>query len=214
MTKKQALLDIGGSLGNPSKMPGFSYGIPARTHCNVGGKLAEVEGSVCFGCYADNKNNYAYSSVKTAQARRLKSLEDLETWKTSMVFLIDRECTRSNEFYFRWHDSGDIQSLEHLEAIIWIAKELPHIKFWIPSKEYQLKNKHSVLPANLILRWSHPMINAIFAPGKYQHTSSVLKADKLDKAQSLCPAPQQENSCGDCRKCWDKSIIDITYKYH
>ena len=214
MTKKEALLNIGGSLGNPSKMPGFSYGIPARINCNVGGKLAKVEGSVCFGCYADNRNNYAYPSVKTAQSRRLESLKDLETWKESMKFIIDRECTRANQFYFRWHDSGDLQSLEHFEAIIWIAKELPKIKFWIPTKEYNLVRLINKYPKNLIVRVSHPMLNAMFPAGKYPNTSSVLSPDKINKASNLCPAPKQNNSCLDCRKCWSKSIEDITYKLH
>lgn len=42
---------IAGSLGHPSKMPGYSYGISA-TKCQTGGKLRGVPGSVCSGCYA------------------------------------------------------------------------------------------------------------------------------------------------------------------
>ena len=40
-----------GGLSKPSKMPGWSIGIPAK-ECKTGGKLQQVKGSVCFDCYA------------------------------------------------------------------------------------------------------------------------------------------------------------------
>lgn len=33
-----------GGLGNPSKMPGFAYGIPPE-HCRTGSKLRELDGT-------------------------------------------------------------------------------------------------------------------------------------------------------------------------
>ena len=40
-----------GGLSKPSKMPGWSIGIPAK-ECKTGGKLQKIPGSVCFDCYA------------------------------------------------------------------------------------------------------------------------------------------------------------------
>ena len=57
ITKKE-LTNFVGSLGKPSKMPGFSYGIPA-INCNIGSNLTKVKNSVCFDCYAQ-KSNYQY----------------------------------------------------------------------------------------------------------------------------------------------------------
>ena len=50
MNTKEAWALVGG-LSKPSKMPGWSIGIPAK-ECNTGSKLVNVEGSVCEGCYA------------------------------------------------------------------------------------------------------------------------------------------------------------------
>ena len=51
MKTSEALKIIGGSLSKPSKMPGWSIGLPAK-ECKTGGKLRNVEGSVCYDCYA------------------------------------------------------------------------------------------------------------------------------------------------------------------
>ncbi len=215
LMSKKVLIANCGTLGNPSKMPGFSYGLPARINCNIGGKLALNKLSTCFYCYADNRNNYAYPSVKKSQTNRLSKLDNLPLWTVSMIQLINRECKRINEFYFRWFDSGDIQGMSHLLAIIEIANKLPNVKFWLPTKEYNLvANLDIEVPDNLVIRVSHPMLNLVFKPGKYSNTSSVLNADNMHKAANLCPAPKQGNSCLECRKCWNKSIDDISYKLH
>ncbi len=104
---KAAAIKITGSLGKPSKMPGLSYGISA-TLCKVGAALAKVKGSTCEGCYA-LKANYQYPSVKAAHAKRAAGLTD-PRWTEAMVYLI----RSSGETYFRWHDSGDLQSFQHL----------------------------------------------------------------------------------------------------
>ena len=49
--KVTELDNITGTLSKPSKMPGWSYGIPAK-ECNIGSKLAKIPGTVCHGCYA------------------------------------------------------------------------------------------------------------------------------------------------------------------
>ena len=51
MKTKIAFEIIGGSLSKPSKMPGWSIGLPAK-ECKTGAKLQQVKGSVCFDCYA------------------------------------------------------------------------------------------------------------------------------------------------------------------
>ena len=51
MKTDEALKIIGGSLSKPSKMPGWSIGLPAK-ECKTGSKLRAVPGSVCYDCYA------------------------------------------------------------------------------------------------------------------------------------------------------------------
>jgi hypothetical protein len=80
MTTKEGWEIVGG-LSAPSKMPCHSHSIPASA-CKVGQKLALVAGSVCAGCYA-MRGNYRFGNVKTAQARRLESLQNplwIDAW--------------------------------------------------------------------------------------------------------------------------------------
>ena len=72
MKTKEALKIIGGSLSKPSKMPGWSIGLPAK-ECKTGGKLQKVPGSVCYDCYA-LKGCYVFKVVQDAQYRRLEAI--------------------------------------------------------------------------------------------------------------------------------------------
>ena len=107
MNKKEAKIITGG-LSKPSKMPGHAYNLPAW-RCKTGVKLQAVKGSVCAGCYA-MKGRYRFKNVKDALQRRMDSL-DHPQWVQAMVVLIDKQP------WFRWHDSGDLQSLDHLNKI-------------------------------------------------------------------------------------------------
>ena len=102
--------NITGTLSKPSKMPGWSYGIPAK-ECKTGSKLAKIPGTVCHGCYA-LKGCYVFKNVQEAQYKRLKAI-DHPLWTKAMAAQILRHKSK----WFRWHDSGDIQSLEHLKKI-------------------------------------------------------------------------------------------------
>ena len=112
MLKKEAR-KITGGLSAPSKMPGPSYNLPA-VRCITGSKLAQIPGSVCHGCYA-LKGRYRFDNVKQAMARRLAALGHPD-WIAAMTVLI------KGEPVFRWHDSGDLQSPEHLKAIFEVCK--------------------------------------------------------------------------------------------
>ena len=101
MLKKEAR-EITGGLSAPNKMPGQSINLPAW-NCKTGVKLQAVKGSVCAGCYA-MKGRYRFPNVREAMDKRLAALTD-PRWVDAMVTLI------SGEKWFRWHDSGDIQSI-------------------------------------------------------------------------------------------------------
>ena len=64
MKTEEAFKIIGGSLSKPSKMPGWSIGLPAR-ECKTGAKLQKVPGSVCYDCYA-MKGCYVFKVVQDA----------------------------------------------------------------------------------------------------------------------------------------------------
>ena len=95
MKTQEAFKIIGGSLSKPSKMPGWSIGLPAK-ECKTGGKLQKVKGSVCYDCYA-LKGCYVFKVVQDAQYRRLKAIKDPQ-WVTAMVHLINSK----KPDVFRW----------------------------------------------------------------------------------------------------------------
>ena len=64
---KEAEASVGG-LSAPSKMPSYAWSISAK-RCNIGSKLAKVEGSVCHKCYA-LKGRYMFPMVQNAHLRR------------------------------------------------------------------------------------------------------------------------------------------------
>ena len=195
---------IAGSLGKPSKMPGRSYGISAKL-CNVGAKLAKIPGSVCHGCYA-MKANYSYPSVQKAHATRAAGLSSV-SWRAAMIKLIGH----AGEEWFRWLDAGDLQNLQMLFDIVAIAEALPHVNFWMPTREAGLIKRYQAafgdFPANLCVRVSAAMIDGR-APAGFANTSTVLTSG------ATCPAPLQGNKCLDCRQCWSRDVQNVSYKVH
>ena len=199
---------ITGGLSNPSKMPGRAYNLSAFD-CDMGSKLAEKPGSVCEDCYA-RKGRYRFKNVKAAQARRLNALNH-PSWVPAMVRLIDKQ----SPAYFRWHDSGDLQNLEHLMMICRIAELTPLTSHWLPTKEYGIVNeflKTHNFPSNLIVRVSAPFIDQL--PKMPSGVLGSMVSSKMPIAPShICPASTQGNVCGDCRACWGQTPI-IAYPKH
>lgn len=195
---------IAGTLGKPSKMPGYAYGIPARA-CLLGSLLAKKKGTVCSNCYA-LKSRYIFGSVKKAQEKRLASLTHA-LWVEAMAFMINfRKCD-----FFRWHDSGDLQGMWHLVNITRVCELCPATRFWLPTRENQLISQFmetmGELPANLVVRVSGTMIDGP-ASKRFPNTSTVTTGEPT------CPAHNQGNACGTCRKCWDGAISNVSYPNH
>ena len=209
-TLKKAKQLTGGGISNVNKkMPGYTYGLSAK-RCKTGGKLQQIPGSVCFNCYA-MKANYFYPSVVPGHARRLRSINN-KNWVNAMIQLI----THYEKNYFRWHDSGDIQSLEHLAKICAVAAGTPHIKHWLPTRENKIvkeyKDQGGVIPDNLVIRLSATMING--APSNIHEHSSTVHTPGVAPIGSACNASHQGGRCLDCRACWDPNIKNISYEKH
>ena len=209
MTIKETEATIG-TLSSPSKMPCYSFSISAKL-CITGGKLRNVKGSICSKCYA-LKGRYVFSNVQTSLAKRFAGMSDPD-WIDKMVFMIGK---REKSGVFRWHDSGDIQSVAHLAAIVEIAKRLPNILFWLPTREFSFVSdfmESNSVPANLTIRLSALMFDGkpptAIAKRLGLVTSGASTGDDFD-----CVSSKQGGKCLDCRACWDKSISNINYKKH
>jgi hypothetical protein len=204
-----------GGLGNPSKMPGTSYGISAHK-CKTGAKLAQIEGSVCYGCYALG-GNYQYPSVTKAHANRHGTWAD-PRWPSAMAMLILKGTKAKGENYHRWHDSGDLQSVEHLDAICRVATLTRQIKHWIPTRELGMvkayREQYGPEPANLCIRVSATMVDGP-ATKAWAQTSGVHTSEELvPEGTDICRAPDHDNKCGPCRKCWNKEVEHVSYHLH
>lgn len=210
MTKKQAA-EITGGLSSPGKLPCPSYGIPAK-NCGVGSKLRPLANSVCSGCYA-MKGSYIWPVVRDAQQKRLESIK-LPDWIPAMVTLV------KGRDYFRWHDSGDLQNIEHLEKILTVCRETPETSHWLPTKEiglvsdYIRANGWGSIPANLTIRASGPFVDG--KPPRSMSTPLPTSTvhHKAEPIGHECPAPRQAGSCGDCRACWSKDVPNVSYRKH
>lgn len=197
-----------GGLSEPSKMPCYGYSLPAKA-CKVGSLLAKVKGSTCNGCYA-LKGRYTFPKVQAALYRRLAAI-DRPDWIAAMTELIRRRTFPASP-YFRWHDSGDVQSLEHLAKIVVIAQNLPKIRFWLPTRETAIVKEFLAkvtFPRNLIVRVSAPMV------GRRSERIAGTVGSSVDNPKAYqCPAPSQGNYCGDCRECWNPKRMEVSYRKH
>ncbi len=193
---------ITGGLSAPGKMPEGSYNLPANM-CQTGAKLRRIPGTPCWGCYAFN-GRYNFPNVKDALTRRLESLTHPQ-WVEAMGVLVQ------GKKHFRWHDSGDLQSVQHLINIFEVCKLTPDTMHWLPTQERQyLPLNTDSIPKNLLIRLSNAKNNT--KPGRaWDHWSTVVTTPR---AGHVCPAPDQGNVCGSCRACWSKDVKEVQYRIH
>ena len=189
---------ITGSMTRTSKMPGLSYSLPAW-ECKTGSKLRKVPGSVCASCYALKGNYTRYPEIKRAQYVRLQALKH-PLWVDAMTAQVKRQK------YFRWHDAGDVQDLDHLNKIYGVCRLTPDTKHWMPTREAWIKDHLDSKPDNLVIRFSPPMIG--------QRNESWPNSSMVVTENATCPAPAQGGKCGSCRQCWDPEVKIVSYGKH
>ena len=199
--KVKTAIQITHTLGKPSKMPGFSYGLPAQ-ECKTGSKLVHKKGSTCYGCYA-LKGCYRFKAFQQAGYKRLEAIKHPK-WVQAMAAQINSKKSK----WFRWHDSGDVQDEEHLLKIFEVCRLTPETRHWLPTREAWTKKFIDQVPENLTLRFSMPMVDQE-AGSSWPNTSTVVSGEGR-----TCPAPDQNNECKDCRACWDNNIHNIAYGKH
>ena len=204
----KAAWDLVGGFSKTKKMPGWSYGVPTDM-CNTGMKLKEIPNSVCADCYADKGSYRRYPAVKVAQYRRLDSISHPQ-WVEAMIYVMNHSKQILRDKVFRWHDSGDIQGLEHLDKIVRIAIATPEIRHWLPTKESNRIQKYDkYIPKNLVIRLSGTFVDCKI-PISRCNTSTVVS----DKDKATCRAFENDGKCGDCRQCWDGTVENVSYFKH
>lgn len=211
---------IAGTLSKPTAMPGYSYSLDAH-RCREGSRLRAIPGSVCSDCYAC-RGAYVMPHVPVAQQRRHNAL-DRPRWVDAMVVLVAHYC-RPPDHYFRWHDSGDLQSVDHLRKIVAVCERTPTVKHWLPTREYDdvaaFLRGGDRSPENIVVRLSARMIDeAPDVPSKLAHlpTSTVhtISNPLPVKGSIVCRATTDgRDKCGRCRACWNPKVSNVSYRRH
>jgi len=155
------------------------------------------------------KGNYTFPKVQACLENRLLAISSDE-WVKVMVGLI----ANTGDNYFRWHDSGDIQDVSHLVKIAEIARLLPKVKFWLPTREYKIVTEYlldfGAFPKNLTVRLSAHMIGVAF-----KTTVNSLPTSTVGSGVGReCPASKQGNKCQECRACWNPEVSNVDYIQH
>ena len=198
------------SLGRAGKMPCPTYNTPAKL-CKTGSRLRKIKGSTCHGCYA-MKGNYLFPMVQQGLEKRFHAFKH-KRFVESMTFMINRYSKKSG--YFRWFDSGDLDSINMLEKIVMICQATPTIKHWLPTREGKIVKDYLKIykkfPDNLLVRISATMIDGEPSTA-FEFTSSVHHKEKAKGHD--CPSRFQDNKCMDCRACWSKEVKNVSYHKH
>ena len=226
MTKREAWEIVGG-LSAPSKMPETSYGLSAL-RCPTGSKLAKIEGTVCFDCYA-LKGRYMMPNVADAHARRQAALDKALTGENGewWEYLSAWTTLLSGVKHHRWHDSGDIQSVAHLYMITSIALATPETEHWLPTKETGIVKEYMKewgreWPKNLTVRISASKVDHTYGGPDSKQTTSMVYNDSSNVPESahVCPIYSKPElkaaNCADvgCFACWNKSVALVAYPKH
>lgn len=214
------------SLSSPSKMPCYSWSIPAGETC-PGAKLSIVmhgDNAVCTECYAE-KGFYRMPSTQNAQLTRRAWLgrslahDGGEEFVTVMSGLIRRSVRACGKPLFRGHDAGDFYSVPYINAWVRIVSALPDVRFWFPTRSYIVPNlvdalkRFAALP-NVSLRPSGLDFDSE-APMLEGFAAGTTVARSLPIAQTLkgnvCPATTDIPQCEahGCTNCWDKVVPTI-----
>lgn len=228
-------------LSNPSKMPGYGWsmiagkkGCPWRADSDTMARFISLitdpiardayeRSLVCNHCYA-RQGRYDASTVKNALITRFEwatgSLRAKDgEFVRHMVAAIRKDCLspRKSAAYrwFRIHDSGDFLSVAYVDAWVEIARQLPEVHFWSPTRSYRAGGK---LLAALIRLHAEP--NVTISPSGLEIEGSIPVIPGLAGGSTVvqlhehatCGAWQRNGHCGPCRACWTDA--DRSYGLH
>lgn len=168
---------------------------------------------VCKSCYA-TKGRYRFKNVKATRDHNAIDYKK-DDWTTRMI----EECNKYD--YIRMFDSGDIESNILAIKLYDVIRQLPKIKFWIPTRSdsiTQLRNNVIKLGtlSNVSLRLSANNIG-LKSERKGVNTFVINTEDIFEaKKQNIfiCPVTTSfQTSCDTCTVCYKKNV-KVAYLLH
>jgi len=139
-----------GHISKTYKMPCYSWSLSAFD--------CVFTDPICIKiCYAKN-HHYNFQNVKDALHKNKTSYLDRNWVRNFTKFLIQIDAK-----FFRWFDSGDLETIVLLEKICKVVDNSKQVKFWLPTRArdilesyYEANNKVKLnkLHPNLTIRFS------------------------------------------------------------
>lgn len=200
-------------LSAASKMPCKSWSLPAWKTCPGARNADGSPVAACSTCYA-LQGRYTFGAVEAVREHNLSDWQAPE-WADAMVKAIGKSKL------FRWFDSGDIYSPQLASRILYVIRNTPNCRHWIPTRAYK---DASILPIlrkmqeepNCVVRFSSDSVTGETLEN--EPTSSTIIPDASDyvsgKGRVLCTAYKRKGKCGNCRACFDKRVSIVSYIQH
>ena len=199
------------------------WSLEARKSCpgskNPDGSVVEV----CQSCYAI-KGMYRFPVVKAVRQNNQQDYHR-DDWVDDMV----KEVAKFD--YFRWFDSGDIETPELAQKIYQVIESTPHCKHWLPTRSDKISSiaYHLTRPREAYSQeYYHPtaiaaLQNVALRPSadniglnNQERTgvnSYVIKPEEIFEAKRqgihVCPVginPSQK-SCDTCTMCYTDAKV-------
>ncbi len=179
--------------------------------CELSIRLAQEAGkpSICARCYAQ-KGRYVFPKVRENQRARSRWWHSSDPVERALI-LADAVRREGAPRYFRCYDSGDLD-LSAIETWLKFAEFLRDTRVWIPTRTWllpeflpglQALNAHPriVVRPSAVAFDDPPVDIAGLAGGHAAHWHD------RPKAVYHCPG-----SCANCRVCWDRPDLSISFK--
>jgi hypothetical protein len=206
-------------LSAPDKMPreSLTWSTVARDNCPGSRDASGNIVPACVSCYAA-KGRYLFPNTR---APRIHNAQDYRNpgWVAGMVAAIKPLP------YFRWFDSGDVDSRELAELIEQVIAYTPGTRHWLPTRSHKIPAIREVLERiatlpNVAVRYSSDSVHGetVEAP----QSSTIISTDaefdalreRVGKGLVKCLSGTRGGKCGDCRACWHKAVRVVAYPIH
>ena len=137
-------------------------------------------------------------------------------------------CEKNIVKYFRFHTSGELESLEQLQLYAEICRDTPDVTFYIYTRacvlleqwHKLLRSKGETMPSNFIInvsKWGNNLDKYMDKPWLNECNVFVYDEDKTFKGVH-CPATDKKGhetgiTCAQCRRCMRKGNITAVYPH-
>jgi hypothetical protein len=160
------------------------------------------------------QGRYTFGAVRAVREHNMRDWTR-PGWADDMVAAIGKSKL------FRWFDSGDVYTAQLASRILYVIRNTPHCRHWIPTRAYK---DAAILPIlrkiqeepNVVVRFSSDSVTGETLANEPHSSTIIPSVDdfKPGRGKVLCTAYKRKGKCGNCRACFDKRISVVYYPEH